>query len=100
MALRRPFVYDALSGDEIAMLWSKICISDGWNRVIFIREETRYGAMRKLTDVVSEGFIWGVGITRPSEKQQRRAALFITGILAGSVLFAAGMFFLLLQHIV
>ncbi len=56
--------------------------------------------MRKLTDVVSEGFIWGVGITRPSEKQQRRAALFITGILAGSVLFAAGMFFLLLQHIV
>lgn len=56
--------------------------------------------MRRLTNLVSEGFIWGVGITRPTAGRERRAALYITVILVGTVLFAAGMFFFLASHIV
>ena len=53
--------------------------------------------MRALTDLISESFIWGVGITRPRPGHERRAALFITGTLVGSVLAAAGAFLLLLR---
>lgn len=52
--------------------------------------------MRRLTEIVSESFIWGVGITRPRLGQERRAALFITVTLAGSVAAVAGVFLLLL----
>lgn len=53
--------------------------------------------MKKLTEIVSEGFIWGVGITRPKPGQERRAALFITATLLGCVAAAAGVFILLLR---
>ena len=55
--------------------------------------------MRRLTEIVSESFIWGVGITRPQRGQERRAALFITVTLAGSVAAVAGVFLLLLGRI-
>jgi hypothetical protein len=54
--------------------------------------------MRKITDMVSESFIWGVGITKPRPGQERRAAVYITAILVFAVLAAAGMFFLLKDH--
>jgi len=40
--------------------------------------------MRRLTEVVSESFIWGVGITHPKPGQERRAALYITATLGRS----------------
>jgi hypothetical protein len=55
--------------------------------------------MKKLTDLVSEGFIWGVGITRPRPGQERRAAIYITTTLAVSVLTAVAMFFFLLGRL-
>jgi hypothetical protein len=55
--------------------------------------------MRSVTEVVSESFIWGVGITRPRPGQERRAALFITGTLVGTVLAAAGAFVFLLGRL-
>lgn len=51
--------------------------------------------MRSLTEIVSEGFIWGVGITRPKPGKERRAAMYITAILVGTVLTTAAFFFLL-----
>jgi hypothetical protein len=53
--------------------------------------------MRKLTELVSEGFIWGVGITRPAPGQEKRAALFITTTLFGSILAVIGLFVFLLH---
>ena len=38
--------------------------------------------MRSLTDMISESFIWSVGITRPGKGQERRAAWYISGTLA------------------
>lgn len=55
--------------------------------------------MRRLAEMVSEGFIWGVGITRPKPGQERRAALYITATLVGSLAAAVGVFFLLLGKI-
>jgi hypothetical protein len=55
--------------------------------------------MKKLTDLVSEGFIWSVGITRPRPGQERRAAIYITTTLAVSVLAAVAMFFFLLGRL-
>lgn len=49
--------------------------------------------MRNLTEIVSESFIWGVGITRPRPGQERRAAIYITAILVGTILAAVGSFF-------
>lgn len=56
--------------------------------------------MRRVTDVVSEGFIWGVGITRPRAGHEHRAAQYITAILGLAVFGAVGMFFLLKDHLV
>jgi hypothetical protein len=55
--------------------------------------------MRSLTDLVSEGFIWSVGITRPRPGKERIAAIYITVTLIGSVCFAIGMFFFLLRNV-
>jgi len=55
--------------------------------------------MRKLTDLIGEGFIWGVGITRPQPGREHVAALFITGTLIASVLAAVAMFVFLLGKI-
>jgi hypothetical protein len=52
--------------------------------------------MRRLTDVVSESFIWGVGITHPRQGQERRAALYITATLVGTIAVVVGVFFFLL----
>ena len=48
--------------------------------------------MRSISDLVSEGFIWGVGITRPKAGHERQAALFITGTLVGAILMVLGLF--------
>ncbi|SFS18113.1 hypothetical protein SAMN05421771_3347 [Granulicella pectinivorans] len=53
--------------------------------------------MRKFTEIVSEGFIWGVGITRPAPGQEKRAALYITTTLFGSILAVIALFLLLLH---
>ena len=50
--------------------------------------------MRTITNLVSEGFIWGVGITRPKPGQERQAARFITLTLAGAILGVVGLFML------
>ena len=51
--------------------------------------------MQKLMNLVSESFIWGVGITRPRPGNERRAAAYITFLLVGTVAFAAAAFLLL-----
>jgi hypothetical protein len=43
--------------------------------------------MRSLADIVSESFIWGVGITRPKEGQKRLAAYYISLSLGVVALF-------------
>ena len=53
--------------------------------------------MRSLTEIVSESFIWGVGITRPKEAQRRRAAYYISGTLAATILAVVAIFFLLVR---
>lgn len=55
--------------------------------------------MKRLTDLVSEGFIWSVGITRPRPGKERLAAIYITATLAGSILAAIGMFVFLLGRL-
>ena len=55
--------------------------------------------MRSLTDLVSEGFIWSVGITRPRPGQEHRAAVYITAVLAGALVTAAALFFFLCSRI-
>ncbi|QMV19175.1 hypothetical protein GOB94_11195 [Granulicella sp. 5B5] len=48
--------------------------------------------MKSLTDIVSESFIWGVGITRPKAGKERLAAYYITGVLAATILGVLGAF--------
>lgn len=55
--------------------------------------------MKSLTRFVSEGFIWGVGITRPRPGKESHAGIFITGLLAGGLLAVAGMFLFVLHNI-
>jgi hypothetical protein len=55
--------------------------------------------MRSLTEVVSESFIWGVGITRPRPGQERRAAIYITATLAGTIVIAVGVFLFLVSRL-
>ena len=55
--------------------------------------------MKRLTDFVSEGFIWGVGITRPRPGQERIAAIYITVTLAAAVLVAVGVFVFVLGRL-
>lgn len=55
--------------------------------------------MKSLTKFVSEGFIWGVGITRPNKGKEGSAGLFITGMLVGVIL-AAGAVFLFISHMI
>lgn len=53
--------------------------------------------MRSIADIVSEVFIWGVGITRPTPGKERVAALFITLTLAGTVVAVVLAFLLLVK---
>jgi hypothetical protein len=55
--------------------------------------------MKRLTEYVSEGFIWSVGITRPRPGQERRAAIYITLTLIASLLGAVAMFVFLLGRL-
>ncbi len=55
--------------------------------------------MRKVTDMVSEGCIWGVGITRPRPGKERRAAIYITSILVLTIFFAVSMFLILKSYL-
>ena len=54
--------------------------------------------MRSLIDFVSESFIWGVGITRPKERQRRFAACYISACLAFAILGVAGLFLFLVTR--
>ena len=49
--------------------------------------------MRSITELVSDSFIWGVGITRPKPGKERQAAMFITAMLVGVVLSILGVLF-------
>jgi hypothetical protein len=55
--------------------------------------------MRSLTELVSEGFIWSIGITRPRPGKERVAAIYITAILAVTILGAASVFAFLLSRL-
>jgi hypothetical protein len=55
--------------------------------------------MKKMTELVSEGFIWSVGITRPKPGKERIAALYITATLVATLLGAAGAFLFVLSRI-
>lgn len=55
--------------------------------------------MKRLTEMVSESFIWGVGITRPKPGQERRAALYITATLVAMVLTVVAVFLFLLGNL-
>ena len=55
--------------------------------------------MKSLTDIVSESFIWGVGITRPKEEQKRRAAYYISGLLVAVVAGIVALFLVLVRHV-
>jgi hypothetical protein len=55
--------------------------------------------MRSLTDIVSESFIWGVGITKPKESHRRMAAYYITGTLVAAILGVVGVFLFLVHQI-
>jgi hypothetical protein len=55
--------------------------------------------MRNLSGLISEGFIWGVGITRPTPGNERRAALYITGLLVGTVVGVAVLFLLVVTRL-
>jgi hypothetical protein len=54
--------------------------------------------MGRISNAVSEVFIQGVGITRPKPGDERRAALYITTLLALTVIGAFAMFLLLLHR--
>lgn len=54
--------------------------------------------MKKVTELVSEGFIWSVGITRPKPGKERIAALYITVTLTATLLGAAAVFAFLLTR--
>jgi hypothetical protein len=54
--------------------------------------------MRSLTDIVSESFIWGVGITRPKDARKRAAAYYITGMLVLTILGIVGFFLFMVRH--
>ena len=53
--------------------------------------------MRSIPEIVSEVFIWGVGITRPKPGKERPAALFITLTLVGTVAAVVLAFLLLVK---
>jgi hypothetical protein len=53
--------------------------------------------MKNLNEVVSESFIWAVGITRPRPGQERRAAWFITLGLSGTIFAVAAALMLLIR---
>ncbi len=55
--------------------------------------------MRSLSNLISEGFIWGVGITRPKPGNERRAALYITGLLVGTVAGIVALFLLVVTRL-
>jgi hypothetical protein len=54
--------------------------------------------MKSLTDIVSEIFILGVGITRPKERQRQFAAYYISACLAFAMLVVAGFLLLLVAR--
>jgi hypothetical protein len=76
-------------------VYRRNCISDGRDQRILEME----AKMRKLTEFISESFIWSVGITRPKPGQERLAAIYITVTLAASILAAMAMFLLVLHRL-
>jgi hypothetical protein len=76
-------------------VYRRNCISQARHQRILVLE----AKMRKLTDLISESFIWSVGITRPKPGQERLAALYITATLAASILAAMAMFLLVLHRL-
>ncbi|SEG20431.1 hypothetical protein SAMN05421819_2183 [Bryocella elongata] len=52
-----------------------------------------------IPQIITKGFIWGAGITRPRQGQERVAVYYITGIVAGTLVVLTTMFFVL-QHLI
>ncbi len=48
--------------------------------------------MTKLTDIIAEGFIWSVGITRPKPGKERQAAIYISVLVSTIVAVFVGFF--------
>lgn len=55
--------------------------------------------MSKFSDVVTEGFIQSVGITRPRPGKERTAARYITGLIALTIVGAMAFFLVALHNI-
>ena len=55
--------------------------------------------MKRVTDFVTDLFVWGVGITKPKPGQQRQAGIYITALLLLCLLAIAAVFFLLSREI-
>jgi len=55
--------------------------------------------MRSIAEMISEGFIWGIGITRPRPGRERVAAYYITGILVLTLVVLCTLFFVLQKAI-
>ena len=75
----------------------KNCIS--FHRLLNILISEVMKKMRTVAELVSEGFIWAVGITRPKPGREHLAALYITLLLVGIVMMAACVLFFLLGRI-
>lgn len=80
-------------------LYRRNCISGEGGRRILKSAEIQEDAMRKLSELVSEGFIWSVGITRPKPGKERIAAIYITTVLCATILGAVSVFAFLLSHL-
>ena len=50
--------------------------------------------MKKLSWLVTEGFIWGVGITRPQPGKAAGAGRYITALFFGTLAAVAALFLL------
>jgi hypothetical protein len=65
------------------------------------RGNTGGNTVKRLTDLITDGFVWRVGITLPKPAQQRRAGIYITAISIAALFAVAALFFFaahLIQH--
>ncbi len=51
-----------------------------------------------LLERISQGFTMAFGITQPSGRQQKTAALFVVGLILVILAFFAGLAFFLIHH--
>ncbi len=70
-----------------------------WLPILELHGNTRGNKVKRLTDLITDGFVWGVGITQPKPTQQRRAGIYITAILIAA-LFGVAAFFFFAAHLI